>query len=1107
MPSAVPRNDAIRAQVEGANQPHVPENKKQGFWEIFRDYAYSARRAAGKPLLIMNLDINPISASPEEGPDEALGNIDRLAKEGLRRAKIKNTLYEEITGGLHAHFDETQSRPSESAAARQAAPMVGAVATIPALGTDPEVTRPIPLQTRVAETDWKKRAEENRKNLARKASAFTALIQMRDACGIKERDNLNLLQIVEKATRDGATESLWDLFVNHRDTENKLVYDLSLFQTLKAKWNYWAYYKTSLIDNTVGSYIKSFVAEMEEGLTSEHTLSQLTGHLLRNANEFFIQDIGATRAFANATEPLGDVEKYRRRAIENHYGHSLEALCQTFSKKMINEEYTVPILDRFHDVFLIGLFSRALEWFINRFVIRKAMKSSILPPLLKSAIENGVESTAPHNLPFTVAFTKFLNQQMDNLRDILKNPSSDAPPLQLPGTERLPETIRHLKTVLDLEQLKTQPELRRKFQEIDQGSNGKGVIDNQIEEAIQKGIVTSCHHLFAHLAKMAQSRELSSNLLELSCIPFSSQARDHAALMAEYREEQLKLKKSAGELFKKVIDAEVAKMMRGPNSEDATKAAEAAFNDGKKVAEETFDELKRLSEQITQKINRSGQALTPENNVQADIAVFLQRLQVLANRKELQDRIAGLQEKYRNAIYRQVNPFYQRVEQLAEQMLRLQGLQDEYPANAAVVGHLRFVREVLSSIRTQFHAQPRHLRNPLIQTLRKTCEEIGQSLGQRAPATLRLDGFIQSLSDLSDNIAREQQVIDAIHAFYPPREGQEAGGQGLLEQLLSYEQGVHSPGFQPRACLNEIDRQLECFPESEQRELRELIDDGSDLSAKWTRLGSILQRIYETHIENKNRDAARFDTALASTSRWTDEKIEKFTLVKEKDHADMQAEMRKISAEVARLRADAFGAKVELPFSLTAKQAQVTLAAVGGAVAGGLLGAVGNLAGPTGRVVGAGAGAALYPLIGRFSGLHDKQPGAMLTVARNFALGSLTAFVWPEILTPYLPTEQLISYLPNRLISYLPGWMASSLSAPVVSYLPSRATLIGAAGVAATGYNLEQSVRQNAKDKVLPRVLKTFEDAYELGTRSSSLLTRAFATRFMKTWIEAKSAG
>lgn len=988
------------------------------------------RSLASKPYVFMKWNINPLSPSTD-GPADALRRINESANRGLQRAALSGVKIEPVAGHFHRELNQLLAQPRKGhVEKRDPTETVGPVANV--RPTDPEITRAIPLQVRVEDTDWKGEMDKHREDLTAKLSAFSAALIMRSLCTNEDNDNATLLKIAGQVTKPEETASLWDLFTSN--------YQPTFFQKLKAGLFYWVCYKTSLITNTVKSYLKSFVDSMTEDFPTDdsQTWSKLIKKLLENTHEFLIQDIGASKAFALAVQPDGDVEKYRKRAIEKHYGNSLEGLCRTFSKKVVNDEYTVPFFEAFQKIPVIGYVFQAFQWLINKIVIRNVMKFFILPPALKSAVENGIEATEPHNLPFALAITKFLNKQMDNLREKLDSPSTTPPPPQLPGTELLSPVIKELKMVLDLEPLKTQHELRQKFQEF---KNEKWFKEKFVEESIQDGIKDGCYFLFDFLNETAKSRELFAHALRNACDLFAVHPVDRTALMAEFNEEQLKLKRTSREIFEKLIDKTVEKKVSPIKPEEKAKQiTKEAFADGQIVAKKTFDELTKLCEQMNLKVANSS-------NIQTEIASFLQIMQVAASRKETHERIEKLEPVDRDAIWRLSTPLFEKAAHLEERLLHLQELQDYYTSHVEAVKHLNTLKEVLETVHNQLDTQPRHL-GKLIDNLQKPCKEIRKILGERAPLTRHLEAMIKEISDLSEAIAKEQQVIVAIHAFYPPRlPNQQVEQEGLLEQLLNYQRGIHVPGFQPKACLKEIGKYLEFFSPDEQKSLRELIDDGSHLEEKWPRLSLLLQRIYEAHREIKDRDSATLNEKLRTAEQWSREKIAKYTQVKDQDHAQMQREMRDVSTEVNNLRNDAYKAQLNLPFHFTSSQIKTTAAIAGAVIGVGLT--------PLGAI-GAGIGAALFTGARNLSGLSDKKSDAIGKTAGSLAAGAAAAYLFP-----------------------------------------AAAPLISLSGATLTGWNYDHVAHKTSQDEVLPKVMEIFDNAHALLTRSSRIWL-ATSTRAMQ---------
>jgi hypothetical protein len=894
---------------------------------------------------------------------------------------------------------------------------------------------------------------------------------MRDKTGVQDLDNLKLLKITGLATREGETRSLWSFFREQYS-------DLSLWQTIKAGLVYWLLYQTSLISNTVQAYLNKFLENVTASKDNSQARLKVIRTLIANANAFCVEDIRATKAFAYASEAGGgDLEAYRDRAIKQHYGNSLEALCRAFSEKRVETDSpTVPFFPHSQKIPLLGVFFKGLEWALNRLVIKKLMKSTILPAALQSTVENGLEATQPHNIVFSLHLTRFITMQLEKLRMTLSDATPSPEPTEMPGTELLSPLIKNLSIALELEAHKTPLDLQAKFLEIEQG---KWFLDKKIEQGIQEGVKLGLHHLFAYLDEAVQSGEIMATMLQLSSAPFEPSAeKDQATLMAEYKEEQVKLKRAAGETFRKIIQVAVDKQLSGNKPEEATRKATVAFGDGQTVAKRTLDKLKLLCEQMTQKIERSGpttplahpqqelsadaeQARIAANNVQDEVAAFLQTMQVLSTRKETQERIDALPLQDRDTIWSLMEPVFKQGAAIQEKVLRLQELQDHYPAHANVSHQFEQIRGFSESLRAQFQTQPKHPRAALLQKLKDAGQELGTVLGAKAPATLHAQGSIRQICDLSESVANQQQVLDVLYTLYPPRVDQGAQPAGLLDQLVDYERGAHPHGFQPKVCLQEIDKLLLLFPDdphsqTEQQQLRHLIDTGTNLTAQWGAISTLLQQIYARHKAIRDRDSLQLVTSLSETAHWGREKQVKYNLLKNQDHSEMRQLMGEITADVRHLREDAYLLQLHLPFHFSSGQTKAFTALAGAGVGGLLVGAGSLLGGPLGGAAGAGLSALLYTGTQNRNQLSAKDPAAWGKAAGSFAFGAATSYL-----------------------------------------LPGAQAFIGPASGALTGAQLDQAIHST----VLPEVMRTFENGVTFGM--SPRVAHAVATRALRAMTVA----
>jgi hypothetical protein len=450
-------------------------------------------------------------------------------------------------------------------------------------------------------------------------------------------------------------------------------------------------------------------------------------------------------------------------------------------------------------------------------------------------------------------------------------------------------------------------------------------------------------------------------------------------------------------------------------------------------------------------------------------------MQVLAGRKELQEELKNIKGVDRDAIWGVITPLIGRAERIQERVLKLQELQDHYPSHAAVVVHLNEMRDLMRSIREQFHAQPRHLQNPLIQSLGKTADDITTCLGAKAPLRIRLQQFIVEISALSESIVKEQQAIDAIHKLYPPRDHvDDDTPEGLLDQMLNYERGVHPSGFKPQACMAEIGKYLVHFPAEERIELERIIGNGSNLRTKWAQLGESLQRIFTRHSQAKNRDKALLDQTLDTSTNWVQEKTLKYNLVKQDDHNKMQAEMDAISTEVAALRRDTQRMDLNLSVSLPSGAYGALCATLGPTVGGAIGSLFGSLLGPAGTVAGAFLGAGVGKLA---RGVGDNAANESKHFVRTLAKKTVGAAATAAATYAFAPAALAVA-----------GVSAASAALATTGAYASTAAF--------AGWSVVQAGQSGIENRIFNNVWNIFGQAYKFVLQPR--IYKAATTRAMK---------
>lgn len=909
-----------------------PQNQKSSWWNLPRD-VWDGTVGRG----FVNLSYRLFSS---EAPLDSLRRIEKAANYGLDQMKsIQSGIGKSKLAPLtHSHLDERlkteiETKPSPKKQGGQR----GEVADLGKIPDDAEVTRALSLKDRIEATDWEKENQVRRGDLIEKIAVYSTLRQMRERCGLEDEgsylgknphdpegaqslslkkrlqtDNLALMRLVRRATgEEGAKISVWQLFTEHYQSQ------LTFFQKLKAAWFYFLYYQTSLINNIVVAYLGKFIENITQDLAdpTSKTRIRIIRSLLSNTEDFLRRDLRVTRIFGKE-ERSDSLEQLQNQAIEELYGFDLPGLCKAFSEKRVDTDSpTVSVLDDYQKIPVLGWAFKGFAWMINYF-IRRVMKYEILPKSTQSMVEEGLELT--NNLPFALSLTRFLNKHLEQLRDKIEQGKEMPKPSEsdLPGVKvMLPHIIKNLKKVLELEGIRSPLDVRKKFKELDEGKKWwnpyKNYIDPRTDEAIEDGI-TKATELFLHsIHEILQTGEGVAKILELATDPFQEGLKDETLLQKAYDEEHEKLMGTAKDFFELLAKRAVADKFSGKNPEKSQDIAESSFREQKEIVQFSFHHLNEICKSMTQKIKDAKEKPSEETNIQADIAVFLETIVVLSSRSELRKELEDVKPEDQNVLWSALSPLFKRVEKIQERILRLQDLQDQYPSDASVVEDLNRMKELLSN-----PADP--LSHSLIQTLQKMLRDLTPRFGAKAGLKPKLEEFITQISQHSKNIAKEQSALDAISALYPPRfdDGKEKPPQGFLDELLHYEQGIHSRNFSPRACRNAIAKQLALLPAEEKAELEAILGNYAHLRMKWKDLGSALQKIYARHLQLKHQNTTLLKKIVEGASQWAEDKIEKYKIVKEQDYHNMKSEMNQISKEVGKLLKAAQKINPKVPHSL-----------------------------------------------------------------------------------------------------------------------------------------------------------------------------------------------
>lgn len=1012
---------------------------------------------------------------PRENPSKILNEISVVAKAGIQKAETAGTpipfgkaseINEEITktlnqGGISNNPEEKKDPASQKAADLSA--------------SEPEVTRAIPLQARVARIDWHQKGTENLRKLIDKVSVFVTLMKMRDWAGVQilapgklpgepdslvpDTNNLKIMAMVKEATEGTNPVSVWEVFTKHYP-------DLSLLQKFYAAIFYWCFYQTSLVTNTIDAYLNAFIDGIKTDLGSK-TRTKVFCSLIENANDFLNEDIKATEAYANGTV-TGLLKKIRNDTIEKHYGFSLEELCEKFCEKVMAKDPRVKILRDFHKIFLIGRLFKNLEWAINKFIIQRAMMNSILPEALKSVVEKGLEATQPDKLPFAISLTDFLLKQLQRLA--AEPEMNSVPTKEVDGTELLPATIKLLIKALALEGDYAPADLKKEIQKFEQ----KGLVDQIVLNSIQQGIIEASNKLFSLLHKNAESGELLAQLLGLALIPFEGQEKTEASLKAEYAEKSLQLERTANTVFTNLIKNAVS-YESSKHTENNFQTAKDSLASQTIIAKALVEKMDKICKEMSEKVSSLEKSSKDENSIQSLIVSLLQIMQIFDSRQEFQDELLKIDGTHRQEIWNRFRPIFTQVDEIEKIVLSLQDHSDQYMRHSSVVTHLNNFKTHLESFLTQFHSNPKHLQQPLIQSMKTAASEIYKSLGDDVPVSKWLKDQIQKADEFSQTITSAQNALDALYALYPPRADVTAPvrNPGLLEQLRNYQKRSAPSGFRPRDCITDIKSKIAQLSETDAKEISGIIGDGSNIESKWGKLASALQPILEKHSRNKKEATDSLNKFLKSGIKSIETTIKKYTETKEDDHKKIQEKMTNTSAQMNLLKGatDTISSSLTLPLSKQKWTILSVAAPLASSVGGGVLGL------PfVGSFLGAALGSAGYKYLQSPTGEtnHNFTRKAVIKVG--------------EVATFALLSSASIYYFISPHASELTTAFAWAGAGMATGYLFGRSCI--------------EMGRSYAEDKGLKKVLDIYEKAKKFSLNPR--IWKAATTRALKSIADAK---
>lgn len=663
--------------------------------------------------------------------------------------------------------------------------------------------------------------------LIEKISYFSILQALHAVSGIEESDSApSILHIVDAASRkDKNPLSIWQLFTAHYQKK------LTVFGWIKAGITYLLLWKwTSILPKTVDGYLKNILSEMRIHLKENgEKRKQFVNGLVEDLDNFLDIYNGASETYAFDTERKGNLNRYRKSAIDLHLPTADPSDAQKTPDE-IHLDFCRKLSNSIVDHFSPTIPFQFAQDFLNN-TIRTQLKNTILPGVFLSVSFGGKESNH-HNIPFFLALTKTLTQQINHLQESLEQNQSDPDHSSIAGIKNFEGIVKKLMRALDLADYKTPEELKEGIRQLEQRkeTDFDAIVRNGIEQGMQKGMAV----LFDYLSKQENTEALFAILFESLIDPLSGKVpmndEQWKTIETEYRAATIRLKQSASSLFNQIVKEAVEDKVRGGSiPELGERAANDIFNAHKLHGITTFKELTAQSSRMCEKIEQPGSmsgTIYPElNAIVTLLKAFENEERVnIAMNQDPPPRIAQLPMADMESVLRSLHPLYEGSNELMDLCNTLQTLQQSQTHFEKSFSILNTIDQILVELLQK---------DPPLRKLGIRLNQVIKSLEahpELVRETKKLKDQLKAVSELFEELKKEHDALLAINTLKPPGNHSTSvknKQDNLIVQLALFAHGRPPRNFQKSICLKEL-RSLVLRATSskeEQNQLLRLIND------------------------------------------------------------------------------------------------------------------------------------------------------------------------------------------------------------------------------------------------------------------------------------------
>lgn len=558
-----------------------------------------------------------------------------------------------------------------------------------------------------------------------------------------------LPKIVAEAAESDA--KLWDVYIKH------LGANLSTFQRIYACFWFFLSYSLGIIPNSIRVFMTNILKEGRSHLNQVSPIHPLESGI----NNFLDQMSGlldaynsATREYARTNSLQGNVDFYRRSAIERFNGKSLEQITQEFCSTLVDQFFPrIPFFESLKEYPIIGYLFSLLDFLFGGLINclgRKILKSK-LPRLAKTLIQTGIDTTKPTNLQFSIAITQAMTALFKDLAHTPFTP--ETPPFQ---PEQLPTVIEKLLETLDLtgskdHPLDTQQKIREQVEFLD-GDSFKHQLYRckrlKERDGIRETMTDSGHAFIAHLAN--NTEQLFKSVFELLDTSFTA---TELPTEKDYQNAYEELSKTANEAIQQVIYDSV----KGNSIEVQRQCYQDLYEKYKRATDERVRNLRHRLSQInpnnppSQMMKRIDQCAKLLQKITSDTSGYKASL---AGRSS----IAG--NSIETAFHESFYSFHKELPAFTKQLSLLQDQMKARKEDLLIASHLEQIDQMLQKVASDPEL---HFTSDLLRDLQSSCQEIQHKLPGGSIETIR--GLIDRLETIYKAASVNQETMEKLARF------------------------------------------------------------------------------------------------------------------------------------------------------------------------------------------------------------------------------------------------------------------------------------------------------------------------------------------------------